>query len=108
MTENEQALAFDVEDLPDLLSQAEAFWMLNAMAYSAALANAYRLILADPKARADWTDICQRMDKAIRRIYPTGEASYLINLGHKRGLEGAKVTHERMKEEEAKNGAEVL
>ena len=55
MTENEQALAFDVEDLPDLLSQAEAFWILNAMAYSAALANAYRLILADPKARADWT-----------------------------------------------------
>ena len=48
------------------------------------------------------------MDKAIRRIYPTGEANYLINLGHKRGLEGAKTTHERMKEEEAKNGAEKL
>ena len=102
MTENEQALAFDVEDLPDLLSQAEAFWMLNA------LANAYRLILADPKARADWTDICQRMDKAIRRIYPTGEANYLINLGHKRGLEGAKVTHERMKQQEAEDGTEKL
>ena len=49
MTENEQALAFDVEDLPDLLSQAEAFWMLNALAYSAALANAYRLIFGRPQ-----------------------------------------------------------
>ena len=98
------ATAFDLEDLPDALSQSEAFWMLNSLAYASALREAYRLILEDPKARADWSKICDLIERAVRRIYPTGEAQYLINLGYRRGLEGAKQQKKIMDEKDEAHG----
>ena len=98
------AAAFDLEDLPDSLSQSEAFWMLNSLAYASALREAYRIILEDPKARADWTKICELMEKAVNRQYPTGEARYLIDLAYRRGLEGAKHQKHIMDEKEKPHG----
>lgn len=96
--------AFDLEDLPDALSQSEAFWMLNSLAYAAALREAYRIILEDPKSRADWTKICELMERAVHRIYPQGEARYLIDLAYRRGLEGAKQQKQIIDEQEKPNG----
>ena len=82
MTENEQALAFDVEDLPDLLSQAEAFWMLNAMAYSAALANAYRLIYQGNFSVQD------AVQKIVDQVPMSEEIENIVNFvrGSERGI----------------------
>jgi hypothetical protein len=98
------ATAFDLEDLPDALSQSEAFWMLNTLAYASALREAYRIILEDPKSRADWTKICELMERAVNRQYPTGEARYLIDLAYRRGLEGAKQQKEIINQKDELNG----
>lgn len=88
---------FDLEDLPDSLSQSEAFWMLNSLSYAMALYGAYRRITTDPKAAHDWDRVVEAQKKGVRRIYPEAEARYLIALAEQKAREGVERQIDAMK-----------
>ena len=87
-----QLTPFDFEDLPDLLSQAEALWHLTALSYSYAIGIGYLVLMNPPDKKAAYNieRSCEYLERSIRRAYSSGEAEFLIALARKKAWEGVK------------------
>lgn len=93
---------FDLPDLPDSLSQAEAFWHLTALAYTYALGMGYLTLLDEPDRRAAYNaeKAAEFMERSVRRAYPGPEGAFLLELARKKAREG--VAAQRALQEETR------
>lgn len=73
-------MGLEIGNLPDKVSEMEAYWHVIMLAHGMCMIRAYRELLNDEKAAYNIVKACEFIERSVKRAYPTREADILLKI----------------------------